>query len=350
MAVANSKRAWVVGPLAAAALGCGGGGNAYSLPVGSDDAGGGSFLGDDAGSTGTFDAHIEENHITVTIVTLTCAGDCASVEAVATGGHPPYTFAWDDGSTSASRMVCPTSSTRYAVKVTDTGSSGELTRPAQTVQVPLTADVLACPDGGSAPGPCDRLTDSTTASGANPSGAWSYGWSQSLGATFTRHTEFIMSPQSNQATYPGIDAWTSGVEGIELNPATYVNPTAKAVAVGTTVSAQPGQVFLHPGPVGQYSIARWTAPRSGTYEVRATFEGIDTTPTTTDVHVQHNGVDIATGSINVMGGGNTFQASPLVTVVAGDAVDFAVGDGGNSYLSDSTRVDAAMCTAPADGG
>jgi hypothetical protein len=29
------------------------------------------------------------------------------VEAVATGGQPLYTFAWDDGSTSASRQVCP---------------------------------------------------------------------------------------------------------------------------------------------------------------------------------------------------------------------------------------------------
>ena len=222
MAVANSKRAWLVGSLAAVALGCGGGGNAYSLPVGSDDASGGAFLGDDASSTGALDAHIEENHLTITIVTLSCAGDCADVVAVATGGHPPYTFAWDDGSTSASRMVCPTASTSYAVKVTDTGSSGELARAAQTVQVPLTADVLACPDGGAAPGPCDRLADSTTPGRANPSGAWSYGWSQSLGATFTLHTEFILSPQTNQATFPGIDAWTSGVEGIEVNPATYV--------------------------------------------------------------------------------------------------------------------------------
>ena len=34
------------------------------------------------------------------------------------------------------------------MKVTDTGTSGELARAPETVQVPLTANVLACPDGG----------------------------------------------------------------------------------------------------------------------------------------------------------------------------------------------------------
>jgi hypothetical protein len=38
------------------------------------------------------------------------------------------------------------------VKVTDTGTSGELARPAETVQVPLTASVLSCPDGDSGEG------------------------------------------------------------------------------------------------------------------------------------------------------------------------------------------------------
>jgi hypothetical protein len=135
--------------LATAALGCGSSGaNLYSLPVGDDDGGGGSFAESDAKAAGAFDAYIEQNHVTVTIVTLTCAGPCADVEAVATGGQPPYTFAWDDGSTSASRQVCPSSSTRYVVKVTDTATVGELARAGQTVQVPLTADVIACPDGG----------------------------------------------------------------------------------------------------------------------------------------------------------------------------------------------------------
>jgi hypothetical protein len=73
---------------------------------------------------------------------------CAVVEAVATGGNEPYSFSWDDGSTNPQRQVCPTSTTDFHVKVTDTGTTGEIPRPAETAQASLTADVLACPDGG----------------------------------------------------------------------------------------------------------------------------------------------------------------------------------------------------------
>lgn len=47
------------------------------------------------------------------------------------------------------RDVCPTATTSYCVTVTDTGSTGEVPRPAQSIERPLTATVLACPDGGS---------------------------------------------------------------------------------------------------------------------------------------------------------------------------------------------------------
>ena len=104
--------------------------------------------GTDASGPGAFDAYIEQNHVTVTFITLSCSGKCATVEAVGTGGYPPYMFKWDDGSKSAMRQFCPTSSTNYNVKVTDTGTSGELARAPETVQVPLAANVLACPDGG----------------------------------------------------------------------------------------------------------------------------------------------------------------------------------------------------------
>jgi hypothetical protein len=161
----TSRRASLVGPLLGAfALSCGsacgsGGGNLYSLPVGDDD-GGGAFARGDAAASAGFDAHIEEKHVTVTFVTVACAGDCATVQAVATGGVLPYSFVWDDGSTSATREVCPTSSTMYYVKATDTGSTGEVPRPAETVQVPLTASVLACPEGGVADGgPIDGASD-----------------------------------------------------------------------------------------------------------------------------------------------------------------------------------------------
>jgi hypothetical protein len=330
-------------------MACGGNGGTspYSDLVGSND--GGMFVGSDATAGSSLDAHIEENNVTVTIVTLNCAGDCATVKAVATGGQPPYSFAWNDGTTSPSREVCPTSSTAYRVRVTDTASTGEIVRSPQTVEVPLTADVLECPDGGATAG-CDSVA-SVSPTGANPDGPWSYGWSMSLGSAFGPYTQYVPSASAYNGV---INLWTSATMVSALYPdgylpAAFVNPSTTAETVNT-LTAQPGQFFVHPGPVGQYSIARWTAPRAGTYSTHVTFAGIDVGPTTTDVHVQHNGVDIASGNINVADGGNAFRTNPSVDVAQGDTLDFAVGFGGNGFSNDSTALDAVVCSASADGG
>ena len=125
------RRARVLGLLlAASAFGCGSsGGSPYSFDVGSDE-GGPSFVasGLDGGQNG-FDAYVENSkHVAVQFVTLSCSNSCAIVEAVGTGGYPPYSFKWDNGSTTATRQVCPSSSASYNVKVTDTGSAGEISR------------------------------------------------------------------------------------------------------------------------------------------------------------------------------------------------------------------------------
>ncbi len=356
MTVAPSLR-WFVGLLPIAlAVGCGSsGGNGYSLDVGADDSGPSLVLGaGDASVTGAFDAHIEQNHIAVTFVTLSCAGPCADVVAVPTGGQAPYTFKWDDGSTTASRHVCPASSTSYSVKVTDTGTSGELARAAETVQVPLAANVIACPDGGSA-GKCDTLVGSISPTGANPSGAWSYGWSSSLGSMFTAFSSFYPP-----ALTGGIDSWE---ESAITNNTDMFNPTATPyVSVGGlpdggvaafTVAA--GQ-FAMLGVGGQFAIARWTAAAAGAYDVTAAFEGISTPQATTAVHVEYNGADVRSGFIAADGGANLVAFRFAVQVAAGDTIDFAVsatdtdalpGNVVGEYVS---ALSAAVCAAAADGG
>lgn len=121
----------------------------YSLDVGTDDAGAGSFTAGDADVPDVLTARIEDNDIAVRFVTLSCSDACATVEAVATGGNAPYKFSWDDGSTSAVRKACPTSTTSYTVTVTDTGMTGELIRAPKTARASLSVRVIACPDGGS---------------------------------------------------------------------------------------------------------------------------------------------------------------------------------------------------------
>lgn len=185
----------VVALLIALSADCGTSANSgYSLDAGGDESGNITFAtGDAAGAQGLdagLDAYIEQGQVAVRLITLSCAGDCATVQAVGTGGDPPYTYAWENGSTNPVRQVCPASDTAYSVKVTDTGGSGENLRPPQTAGASVTADVLACPDGG--PGdaaPAVLSTDACVGGFVNPSiegtpqtaseGAWdASGWTQ----------------------------------------------------------------------------------------------------------------------------------------------------------------------------
>jgi hypothetical protein len=136
--------------VAALTTGCGGKDH-YVFDVGGDDAGGGSFASGEDGPPDAFVAQIEQNKMAIRFVTLSCAEGCATVEAVASGGRAPYHFAWNDGTSNPTRTVCPTSTTSYAVTVTDTGMGGELGSASETARASVTASVIACPDGGTAP-------------------------------------------------------------------------------------------------------------------------------------------------------------------------------------------------------
>jgi hypothetical protein len=88
--------------------------------------------------------------MTIEILTLACAGDCADIEARASGGNPPYAFAWEDGSSAPTRHVCLDASASLTVDVTDTAiDDDEFKYAASTVSAQVTATVLECtPDGG----------------------------------------------------------------------------------------------------------------------------------------------------------------------------------------------------------
>jgi hypothetical protein len=145
-------------------FGCSAGGTSDALVVGKVGTGGtgsgtlgsgGAFVLQEDGGLGTsnaLSAHIESPPgTTVSFVTLSCTAQCAEVLAIAEGGHAPYTFAWEDGSTNPERHVCPSSSTSYKITVTDSGyRSPEFSQDPQTVEASVTANVLDCSrDGGS---------------------------------------------------------------------------------------------------------------------------------------------------------------------------------------------------------
>lgn len=128
------------------------GGNAGasgSAGVGNPGGGGGQ-----SGTVGNIDNALSVDvediaGMTIEIVTLACAGDCAEIEAVAHGGHAPYAFTWEDGSTDPQRRVCLDVSSELAVSVTDTAfDTEEFDYDSQTARTDVTATVLDCSDGG----------------------------------------------------------------------------------------------------------------------------------------------------------------------------------------------------------
>jgi hypothetical protein len=105
---------------------------------------------------------------------------------------------------------------------------------------------------------------------------------------------------------------------------------------------------VHPAPPGQgYAALRWTAPKSATYVITASFFSIVVGGVaTTDVHVLRNYVSVFNGEVN---GTDPVQdwttGSPGIALNAGDVVDLVVGPNGD-YSGDSTGVDATIQVLP----
>lgn len=110
----------------------------------------------------------------------------------------------------------------------------------------VTEKRIACTecDGGK----CWVAWDATRefSSTSNPSGVWSSGYSLTLGGHFYLYTILL--------NYVGRPYWTSAI-GICPN-------FSKNTLVSPLHHVQSGWLSLHPGPSNQYSVLRWTAPKS----------------------------------------------------------------------------------------
>lgn len=126
-------------------------GSSAAGAAGIDNPGGGTAGGIDI-SDNALEVEIQHEALAVELVTLSCAGECADVEAVASGGNPAYTFAWEDGPTTPVRTLCPDETTTFTVAVTDSPiDTDELSYEAHTERAEVTAEVLRCPEDGGVP-------------------------------------------------------------------------------------------------------------------------------------------------------------------------------------------------------
>jgi len=161
----------------------------------------------------------------------------------------------------------------------------------------------------------DAFTDFSTAS--NPNGVWTYGFETTLGGALTLYDQ----PS-------GTTVWRHSVVQSLGAPADFITSTTAG---------------FHPGPNDEFSIFRFTTPSAGTYSLSSSFSPLDTT--TTDVHVLRDGVQIFGGIVDAS---HSPTFSTLLTLGAGETIDFAVGFGENqNFFSDSTALTATLRTVEA---
>lgn len=164
----------------------------------------------------------------------------------------------------------------------------------------------------------------------NPNGAWRYGYETALGGAFTDYNV-------STTLGTGLDFWRASNVGNEPN--LFHNSSENPVEAFDFV-LQPDQTAFHPGPTGQFSVFRWTAPRDGLFSIHADFVGLGSS-STTDPHVLINGVPLFNGTINGQGMTTAFDIDQ--SLVTGDIVDFAVGFGSNgTFVGDTTGINAMI--------
>ncbi|MCX6873141.1 MAG: glycoside hydrolase family 2 [Verrucomicrobia bacterium] len=137
-----------------------------------------------------------------------------------------------------------------------------------------------------------------------------------------------------------LDVWRSPAD---REPWAARNPSDQPVPTPFDFTWPPRQVALHPGPQGQYSVVRWTAPTAEKYSIQATFAGL--AKATTDVHLLHNGQPRFDVQLNIGGKSNTATHTDELALAKGDTIDFVVGWGNGDYGSDSTALTATIKSA-----
>lgn len=193
----------------------------------------------------------------------------------------------------------------------------------------------------------------------NRNGQWGYGSAAQLGR-FNLMTS--VGPIGNFIfDLGGATAW-QGPAGTAPNffpfigkyfgqPGTTI--TMYPVGGGISIKQRAGGILMHPGPNGEYAVARWRAKSASSYFVTAVFYSCDGgVGATTSVHVLKNGSSLFTGAVNGQASTAAWMSGTTgVTMAVGDHLDFAVGNGGNGFGNDSTCADVTVRTLDVrDGG
>lgn len=102
-----------------------------------------------------------------------CLGSAATLTAIATGGSTPYTYLWENGTTTASRSVSPAVNTTYTVSVTDANGCSNAD------QIAVAVNALPVADAGLNKENCVGTSTTIAATASGGTAPYSYLWSTS---------------------------------------------------------------------------------------------------------------------------------------------------------------------------
>src|SRR6185436_3303958 len=160
----------------------------------------------------------------------------------------------------------------------------------------------------------------------NPNGPWAYGWSASVGGTFTALTVPHISSADGGVLVPSWQLTSF------QTPALYRNTSGGEITIGGGAVRLPaGTVWYHPGEDGRpenYGVIRFSAPQgsAGNYELRADVAPIYPGPPQgdTDFHVVHNGAELFGKNLSPA---DTASYRTIIAVQEGDTIEFVIGRG-----------------------
>lgn len=164
-------------------------------------------------------------------------------------------------------------------------------------------------------------------SGSNPNGAWSYGWSSTLGSSLTLFPQSYTTTQD--CAFSTYRAWNDPANDLGFTPAVIKNigPTC----ANGNVDIPTGVLTQHFGGLSgtDYSHVVFTAPFAGTYGVSITFTGRQNS-LDSDVNVSVNGSVVLAGLMTA--NLQTIAYSATLALSAGDTIDLATGPGNSVGL------------------
>lgn len=176
---------------------------------------------------------------------------------------------------------------------------------------------------------------------ANPCGTWTYGYTAALGAPLVAFTTPVPITL-------GIVKWGTPGQDPSLDVGRN-NTGANVLGAPPTFFWPFDMLHMHPSITAQYAVVRWRAPADGRYTFKGKFQGLDsvTTVASTDVHIRLNLFNVLFAPTQELHGyPQQHQFEITRELLAGDLVDFMVGQGSNgNHNNDSTGLQVMITQA-----